>query len=271
MATFQTGAGELYYEDHGEGQPVVFIHGLWLTSRFFAKQRDAMSGRYRFIAPDLRSHGRSETVLHGNTVPLQTQDLHELFEALDLHDIVLVGWSSGAFCIWQYLLDYGSNDVAGIVIVDESPTDFNWPDWSLGAQDIHGLVGMLDTVQTNHATMVRSGFVPRLFASTLEAEDLDWMVAEVTMIPPTVAAAVAFDEITRDYRAMLGDIEVPTLICFGRHDLFLSPDNGPYLAGAIPQARLVMFEHSGHAPFWDEPERFNDELEGFIRSLGAMS
>jgi pimeloyl-ACP methyl ester carboxylesterase len=126
---------------------------------------------------------------------------------------------------------------------------------------------MLDTVQTNHGAMVRNGFVPRLFASELSDAELDWMVEEVTMIPPTVAAAVAFDEITRDYRAMLGDIKVPTLVCFGRQDLFLSPDNGPYLEAAIPGARLVMFDDSGHAPFWDESERFNAELDTFVRSL----
>ena len=70
MATFRTSDGELFYEDSGNGQPVVFIHGLWLTSRFFERQRYAFSARHRFIAPDLRSHGRSETVLHGNTVPM---------------------------------------------------------------------------------------------------------------------------------------------------------------------------------------------------------
>jgi pimeloyl-ACP methyl ester carboxylesterase len=190
-----------------------------------------------------------------------------LFEALDLHDVVLVGWSSGAFCIWQYLLDYGSDNIAGIVIVDESPTDFNWPGWTLGAHDISSLVGMFNMVQTSHAAMVRNGFVPKLFRSELTAAELDWMVEEVTMIPPTVAAAVAFDEITRDYRAMLGGIKVPTLVCFGRHDLFLSPDNGQYLADATPGARLVMFDDSGHAPQWDEPERFNREVRSFVDTL----
>jgi non-heme chloroperoxidase len=264
MPTFQTSDGEIYYEDDGVGRPVVFIHGLWLTSWFFAKQRPYFGEGYRFIAPGLRSHGRSENVLHGNTVPIQTRDLHELFQALGLHDIVLVGWSSGAFCIWQYLIDYGSDDIAGIVIVDESPTDFNWPDWTLGAQDLPGLIAMLGGVQTDHAALVRGGFVPNLFATPISDHERDWMVEEITMIPPTIAAAVAFDGITRDYRPMLADIKVPTLVCFGHHDKFLSPDNGRYLADAIPDARLVMFDHSGHAPFWDEPDLFNTELDRFI-------
>jgi non-heme chloroperoxidase len=270
MPTFRTDDAELYFEDDGAGQPVVFIHGMWLTSRFFCKQRTGLRDRYRVIVPDLRSHGRSETVPQGNTVPMQTRDLHALIHALDLHDVVLVGWSSGAFCIWQYLVDHGSDDIAGIVIVDEAPTDFAWPDWELGGQDIHGLVGMLETVQTGHEAMVRNMLVPHLFRSEPSAEDVDWMVQEITMIPPTVAAAVAFDELTRDYRPMLADIDVPTLLCFGRHDQFVAPANGELLLGAIPDARLVMFEDSGHAPFWDEPERFDAELDGFIRSLRGV-
>jgi non-heme chloroperoxidase len=269
MPTFQTTDGEIFYEDQGSGRPVVFIHGLWLTSRFFARQRAFFAERYRFIAPDLRSHGRSENLLHDNTVPGQARDLHELFLALDLHEIVLVGWSSGAFCAWQYLQDYGSNDIAGIVIVDESPTDFNWSDWTLGAVDLPGLIAMVEEVQTNHAALVRGGFVRNLFATKVSDDELDWMVAEITMIPPTIAAAVAFDGATRDYRPMLADIDVPTLVCFGSADQVLSPDNGPYLAAAIPGARLVMFERSGHGPFWDEPDLFNTELDRFIASLGG--
>jgi pimeloyl-ACP methyl ester carboxylesterase len=65
-----------------------------VTSRFFDRQRDYFTDRYRF---DLRSHGRSEKVLHGTPCPEQTRDLHDLFGALDLRDMVLVGWSSGAF------------------------------------------------------------------------------------------------------------------------------------------------------------------------------
>lgn len=223
--------------------------------------------RYRFIAPDLRGHGRSEKVLRGHTVPIQTRDLRELIEALGLDDVVLVGWSSGAFCVWEYLKQYGDDGIAGIVIVDEAAADLNRDGWTLGAMDIDGLIAMLDVVQTDHAAMVRGRFVHRLFPTTPAPEDLEWMIDEITMIPPVVAAAVAFDEITRDYREALPNVRVPALVCHGANDQMLSPDNGPYLVDAMANARLVMFAGSGHAPFWDEAERFNAEVDTFITGL----
>jgi non-heme chloroperoxidase len=270
MATMRTTDCELYYEDEGTGRPVVFIHGMWLTSRFFGRQREYFSEHHRFIAPDLRGHGRSEKVLHGHTVPIQARDLHELINDLGLDDIVLVGWSSGAFCIWEYLKEHGTDRIAGTVIVDEAAADLNRPDWTLGAMDLDALVGMLEIVQTDHAAMVRNRFVNRLFASPPAPADLEWMVEEITMIPPAIAAAVAFDEITRDYRAALPEIDIPTLICHGAQDEMLSPDNGAYLAEAIPNARLVIFDESGHAPFWEEADQFNAELDGFIQGLNRV-
>jgi pimeloyl-ACP methyl ester carboxylesterase len=270
MPMFQTTDCKLYYEDEGSGRPVIFIHGMWLTSRFFTRQRAHFARGHRFIAPDLRGHGRSEKVLHGHTVPTQTRDLHDLIEGLDLDDVVLVGWSSGAFCIWEYVKQYGDDRLAGVVIVDEAASDLNRGDWTLGAMDLDGLIGMLEVVQVAHADMVRGRFVHRLFATPPATEDIDWMVDEITQIPPVVAAAVAFDEITRDYREGLADVRVPALVCHGAQDQMLPVENGAYLADAMPDARLVLFEKSGHAPFWDEADRFNAELERFIADLPKL-
>lgn len=267
MARFVSSECEIYYEDEGSGRPVVFVHGLWLTSRFFVRQRDFFASRYRFVAPDLRSHGRSEQLSHGNTVPGQTADLHELFEALDLRDVVLVGWSSGAFNAWEYLQTYGTERIAGLVVVDESASDFSWPDWPHGPADLASIQGLTTGVQTDQHGMVRNGFVHSLFAGDAPAEDIDWMVEEITSIPATVAAAVAFDELTRDYRSLMSEIKVPALICQGRMDKMIPIGAAEYLAETIPDARLVVFEASGHAPFYEEPERFNAELTAFVEAL----
>ena len=267
MPTFRTSACDLYYEDEGSGRPVIFIHGLWLTSRFFTRQREYFAQGHRFIAPDLRGHGRSEKVLHGHTVPVQTGDLHELIEGLELEDVVLVGWSSGAFCIWEYVKQYGDAHLAGVVIVDEAACDLNRDDWTLGAMDVDGLIRMVEMAQTALAAMVRGRFVNAMFATPLAPDDFEWMVEEILQIPPVVAAAAAFDELTRDYRDTLADVRVPALVCHGARDRMVSPANGPYLVEAMPDARLVMFDESGHAPFWDEADRFNAELERFIAGL----
>ena len=53
---------QLYYEDEGQGKPVLFIHGVWMSGRFLQKQLGYFAQRYRVVIPDLRAHGRSAQV-----------------------------------------------------------------------------------------------------------------------------------------------------------------------------------------------------------------
>jgi non-heme chloroperoxidase len=268
MPMFATSDCELYYDDAGSGRPIVFIHGLTVTSRFFLKQRPFISERNRFVAPDIRSHGRSEKVLHGNTVPIQSRDLHELFEGLDLRDMVLVGWSNGAFNVWEYLHTFGDERVAGVVIVDESPCPVKRPDWDLGYFELPALAAGMEARQVDHEAFVRNVFLQRIFAKPPPPDDVEWMVEEITAIPGTIAAAVGFDSMTRDYRPLLEDVHVPVLVCFGAESI-VPEGNGPYLSKAMGDARLVVIEGSGHSPFYEQPDRFNDELARFVASLPA--
>ena len=267
MPVFQASDCKIHYEDEGTGPPILLIHGLWLSGRFFHKQIAALTRSHRTIVPDLRGHGRSEKVDRGHTVPQQARDLKALVEHLELEDIVLVGWSSGAFCIWDWVDQFGTGGLAGTVVIDESPTDFRWPDWSLGEHTMASLVALMRAVQTDFEGLVRSRFVPSLFRSPPTGSELAWMVEEVLAVPPAIASAVAFDELTRDYRSVLARVDVPTLVCFGAHDRALSPENGHYLARALPRARLSLFEQSGHAPFYEEATLFNSEIETFFQSL----
>jgi pimeloyl-ACP methyl ester carboxylesterase len=256
----------LHYVDEGAGRPVVFIHGFTVTSRFFERQRPFFSERFRFIAPDLRSHGRSEKTAAGNTLPIQTRDLHELFTALDLRDAVLVGWSNGAFNVWRYLHEHGRERIAAIVVIDESPCPIKRDDWPHGYFELPGLVAGMEARQIDNEEFVRGVFLGRIFAQQPDEADAFWMAQEILMMPPTTAAAVGFDAMTRDYRPLLAEVDVPALVCLGSRSI-VPIENGVYMAAAMSDARLVLFEHSGHSPFWEEADRFNGELAAFISGL----
>jgi non-heme chloroperoxidase len=256
----------LHYLDEGIGRPVVFIHGFTCTSRFFERQRGVFADQYRFIAPDLRSHGRSEKTSTGNTVQIQTRDLHELFTELDLHDAVLVGWSNGSFNVWQYLHDYGNERIAGIAVVDASPCPLNRNDWSLGYFELTTLIAVMEARQIDNDAFVRDVFMRRIFGKQPDPADAAWLVEEILMMPPTIAVAVGFQAMARDYRSLIPGATVPALVCFGAQS-FVRVENANYLVHAMPDARLVGFSDSGHSPFWEEAERFNDELSRFIDAL----
>jgi len=111
---------EIYYKDWGDrsAQTIVFSHGWPLSSDDWASQMMFLSeAGYRTIAHDRRGHGRSSQPWTGNDMDTYADDLSELLESLDLHNIVLVGHSTGGGEVARYLGRHGSSRVAKAALV----------------------------------------------------------------------------------------------------------------------------------------------------------
>ena len=113
---------EIYYEDHGAGQPVVLIHGYPLSGRAWDKQVPVLlEAGYRVITYDRRGFGQSSQPATGYDYDTFAADLNTLLEHLDLRDAVLVGHSMGTGEVTRYLGRYGSARVAKGVLVSPIP------------------------------------------------------------------------------------------------------------------------------------------------------
>ncbi len=88
------------------------------------------------------------------------------------------------------------------------------------------------------------------------------------MVPESIASAIIFNEAVRDYRPVLESVTVPTLLCFGRDEKLVAVAAGEHLQENMPDARLMVFEDSGHCSFLEEPHHFNQKVDLFIQSLG---
>src|SRR6478736_3586366 len=119
MSTITTQDGtQIYYNDWGSGQPVVFSHGWPLSAEAFEDQMLYLAMRgYRCIAHDRRGHGRSSQPWIGNDVDTYAADLAALVEELDLHDVIHVGHSTGAGEVARYIGRHGTSHVAKVVLV----------------------------------------------------------------------------------------------------------------------------------------------------------
>ncbi|MFE0507849.1 alpha/beta fold hydrolase [Peribacillus butanolivorans] len=257
---------QLYYEEKGQGRPIIFIHGVWMSSRFFTRQLPYFSEKYRTILLDLRSHGQSTHVHNGNTVSVYAKDLHAFIDKQGLKDVILVGWSMGAFVVWDYLKQFGEDNVHSTVIVDELASDFKWPDFDIGAFDIDTLIAFMTEIQTNRSLFLQ-GFLTSMFKDELSAGDANWMLEEVTKMPASIASAILFDQSIVDYRDFLPEITVPTLLCFGRHEKVIPVAAGVHLEENIPNSELVIFEDSCHCPFIEESGLFNKTVDAFIQKV----
>src|SRR5262249_12901725 len=123
MPTFTTKDGtQIYYNDWGQGQPVVFSHGWPLSADAFEDQMFHLASRgYRVIGHDRRGHGLSSQPWHGNDLDSYADDLAELVRNLDLKDVIHVGHSTGGGEVARYIGRHGTGRVAKAVLIGAIP------------------------------------------------------------------------------------------------------------------------------------------------------
>jgi len=90
---------------------------------------------------------------------------------------------------------------------------------------------------------------------------------EISRVPPGIKSAILFDQSVRDYRPVVDQVDVPTLVCVGEDETLLETDGVEYIAEHTPDAELEWFTTSSHCPFLEEPERFDSVFSEFIERL----
>ena len=256
----------LAYDDDGKGRPVVLIHGVCMSRRFFERNAAALAQRFRVISVDLRGHGESPASEGGHTVAQYAQDVKHLIDTLELQDVVLVGWSMGTFVVWDLVRQFGSGGIAAHVNVSQGPTDLNAGGWEHGIFTIEELFATLGAAQDDYRGLMEH-FVPEILMHAPSAEDMALLLGETQRIGANAGTCILLNQSLQDYRAFAATYAVPTLLVWGADEKIVAAANGPWLQSAQPAAELVVFEQSGHCPMWEEPERFNAVVGDWIDAL----
>src|SRR5262245_39106789 len=253
----------LYYEEAGRGRPVLLIGGWRSTTSWWQKQVAELAEAHRVVVMDPRSYGQSEKASHGHRMGRYARDVHDLLAALDLRDVTAVGWSLGANMLLAHWELFGAGRLRGIVLVDQSPCCINQGDWTLGFGDLQGARGFHDSVLADDAAAVR-GIMPLLFHRDPGPAERDWMEREWLKTPTAAAASILWHHLNQDWRDLRPGVGLPALVLAGRHSRIFPWRSSAYLAERLPDARLVLFEESGHCPFYEEPEKFNAAVAEFV-------
>lgn len=269
----------IHFARIGEDTPLVFLHGWTSNNREWLPFAEALSDQHTCICWDARGHGGhpNHPGAAPNSVQRMAQDLQELLSHLDLGPAALLGHSMGALTVWEYVREFGCRDIDRLVLVDQSPKLLTDDDWR------HGIYGDFSDDRSD-------GFLARL-------ED-DFSEAVLTLVGesnnPRARAAHASDDpaLTRvrdylrqlepgplievwksltlaDYRDVLPAIGVPTMLVHGDASHFYSVELAEYVLGAIPDARLHVYEGTDHSPHLWQRERFLDDLRAFCSGQGA--
>ena len=262
---------ELYYEDHGSGQPVVLIHGYPLDGSSWEKQTAALLGAgYRVITYDRRGFGKSGRPAAGYDYDTFAADLNTLLTTLDLNDVVLVGFSMGTGEVGRYLGTYGSARVAKAAFLGSlEPYLLKADDNPDGVpQDVFD--GLMEAVTADRYAFFTDFFknfynadtflgTPRLSQEVMNA---GWNLAVSSSPTASVAAQPTW---LTDFRQDIPRIDVPALIVHGTADNILPIDStGRLFAKALPSAEYVEIEGAPHGLLWTHAAEVNEALLGFL-------
>ncbi len=261
---------ELYYEDHGSGQPVVLIHGYLLASSSWEKQTAALldAGK-RVIVYDRRGFGKSSWPSSGHDYDTYAADLSGLVASLDLQDAVLVGFSMGTGEVARYLSRYGSHRVAkAVFIAPLQPFMLKTEENPAGVpQEV--IDGMLEATKADRYAFF-TGFFENFYnldenlgnRMSEEAVRASWQMAANASPYSSVWAQPTW---YTDFRGDIDKIDVPALIMHGTGDRIVPIDiTSRVLAKMLPSATYIEMEGAPHGMLWTHGEEVNRALLDFL-------
>lgn len=247
----------IHYAEHGDpgGQPVVMVHG-WPDSWFsFSRVMPLLPGKLRSIAFDQRGFGESDHPDAGYAIPELATDVVELLDALEIERATLVGHSYGSFVARQAAIA-APQRVASLVLIG---TGFaTMTPVTEGLQD--ALRELPDPIPEPFAREFQSSTAYR----PLPPDFFDRIVAESLKIPPRLWPLMIERLVAHDDTRLLGTIETPTLLLWGDHDALFSRAEQDRALAALPNARLKVYEETGHCPNWERPEDVAADIADFV-------
>ena len=260
----------IYYEDHGSGQPVVLMHGYPLNADSWERQEpELLRAGYRVIRYDRRGFGRSSKPTTGYDYDTFAADLNTLLERLDLHDVVLVGFSMGTGEVARYLGRYGSARVAKAVLLGAIPPFLLKRDDNPEGIDGQVFEDMKAGILRDRYVHLKNFLDNFSNVDVLAPErisDQAWQASfNVAAGSGPHATYACVDTWLEDFRDDLSKIDVPTLLVHGTADRILPIEaTADRLPGLIADLRYVRVEGGPHNIGWTHPDEVNGALLEFL-------
>jgi len=247
----------LAYDDVGEGDCVVLVHGHPFDRTLWQPQVAAVGRDFRVVAPDLRGFGHSPVTQHLVTMRELAADVEELLGILGIGRAAVVGLSMGGLVTMELAASqperYWAIGLVATTMEPPTPAERATRRERADAVERHGMQVLLDYM---HAGLYGPD-CPQFVRARVDA-----MMAAA---PPAGAAAALRGRAERpDYRALLAGLDIPALVCAGSADPWSDQQVTAEIIAHLKHPELVVVDGVGHLPNLEAENEFNDVLRAFL-------
>lgn len=258
----------LHITDIGEGKPIILIHGWPLSDAMYEYQYQYLSRKgFRVIGITLRGFGKSDKPYGKYTFDVFSDDIKVVLEKLKIKNAVLGGFSMGGAVVLHYITKYNAAHVNKLALFAAAAPSWQQREGSpygISEAEANGLILQTMTARQDliagfgSAFPAKEGNISKNVEKWLENINLE-------------ASPYAITESIRslkelDLRPELSKIKIPVAIFHGPQDKLCPFSFAEELHRGIKDSYIVKFENSGHALFFEEAEKFNEELEKFANN-----
>ncbi len=260
MPTARVNGIRLYYEVHGQGEPLLLIAGIGYGTWLWGKQIPELSKYFSVIAFDNRGVGRSDKPDSEYTVPLLASDAYELLRALGVKRASVLGVSLGGFIAQQLALDH-PEIIHKLVLCS---TSFGGPNMILPKGEVLQFMAFgagKETFQKGLELVFPPEFLKK------NPQEIAQLTAPMRRNPqPRYAYLRQFmAPLNFTSEPRLHELTMPVLVLAGEADQVVPVENSRLLAQKLPNAHLVTFPGAGHLFFVERPEETNRIILDFLR------
>ncbi|MGQ0542141.1 MAG: alpha/beta fold hydrolase [Blastocatellia bacterium] len=238
-----------------DGPVLVLLHGITDSSLSYSRVLPLIDKRYRVLAIDQRGHGDTDKPDSGYEMKDFAADVAAFMDAKGVTKAVVVGHSMGSFVAMQTALDF-SQRVGRLVLIGTASTANNPV-----AREVQTAFDELkDPIPVKFAR----DFVIETSSPTLPADFVETLVTETMKPPARVWKSALAGVLARDYKPELARIKMPVTIIWGEKENFFLRDEQDILIKGITNSKLLVYPNTGHAPHWEQPEKFANDLNEIL-------
>ena len=260
----------LFYEDLGQGKPIVFIHGWPLNHAMWEYQLSELPlHNFRCIAYDRRGFGKSDYPWENYDYDTLADDLKAVLDHLHLTDVTLVGFSMGGGEIARYIGKHGIDKISKVVLISAVTPFMLKTNGNPEGVDKEVFDEMIESIDKDRPAFLedfgKKFYGVSLFNDAVSESMLAWNQALCLMSSHKATTECVHSFSQTDFRDDLLKITVPTLIIHGDADKTVPIEaSGNRTAKMIPLAKYIVYEDAPHGLFITEKDKLNTDLIDFI-------